>query len=220
MSKVYFLFWQAFSLPIAYIVASAYLNINNYIVQLDQLFHMDLSINLPDSIPIAILFFIGALTIPNIYVFLSFESIKEDLVRDLVNEKKEKDLPIETKDNFITIDGHSYTIDDTLDNQLIGFILGSIFPFIINYSSLAILVLYLTIFFFIGTIYVDSSMIVINPYLRIKYQILTLRHEDRRIFIIIEKEKEHERPKFSDYEIRWFYDHLILIGFKKEEKLY
>jgi len=30
----------------------------------------------------------------------------------------------------------------------------------------------------------------------------------------MEKEKEFEKPKFSEYIIDWYYDHLILIGFK------
>jgi hypothetical protein len=31
----------------------------------------------------------------------------------------------------------------------------------------------------------------------------------------MEKEKEIERLRFSDYVIDWYYDHLILIGFKE-----
>ena len=32
----------------------------------------------------------------------------------------------------------------------------------------------------------------------------------------MEKEKEFERPKFSEYLIDWYYDHYVLVGFKNK----
>jgi len=67
--------------------------------------------------------------------------------------------------------------------------------------------------------YTEGSLIVINPYLRLKYHIFVLRSENRTLYIIMEKEKELEKPNFSEYDIDWLYDHLILIGFKDKKDI-
>jgi hypothetical protein len=54
-----------------------------------------------------------------------------------------------------------------------------------------------------------------NPYLLLKYNIFALQNNKKTLYIIMEKEKEFERPRFSDYIIDWYYEHLILIGFKE-----
>jgi len=210
MNKTYFLFWQAFSLPIAYIVANAYLNVDNYIIQLNDFFNTKFPAVFPESGTLALIIFLAVFTLPNLYVYMSLHSIKEDLV----NEKIQRDIHITPYEQYIEINTRNYTIRDTLDNQLIGFILTSIFPFIIDYSSLTLLLLYSITLAIISTVYVEGSLIVINPYLRLKYNIFILQSEDRTLYIIMEKEKEFEKPKFSEYVIDWYYDHLILVGFK------
>ena len=210
MNKAYFLFWQAFSLPIAYIVANAYLNVDNYIIQLNDFFHTEFPSIFPESGILALIIFLTVFMLPNLYVYMSLHSIKEDLV----NEKIQRDIHITPYEHYIEINSRNYTIRDTLDNQLIGFIIASIFPFIIDYSSLTLLLLYSITLAIISTVYVEGSLIVINPYLRLKYHIFVLQSEDKTLYIIMEKEKEFEKPKFSEYVIDWYYDHLILIGFK------
>ena len=74
--------------------------------------------------------------------------------------------------------------------------------------------MYFTTLAMISVIYTEGSTILINPYLRLKYQVFTLQSEGKNLYIIMEKEKEFERPRFSDYIVDWYYDHLILIGFK------
>jgi len=210
MNKTYFLFWQVFSLPIAYIVANAYLNVDNYIIQLNDFFHTEFPSIFPESEILALIIFLTVFMLPNLYVYMSLHSIKEDLL----NGKIQRDIRITPHEQYIEINNRNYTIRDTLDNQLIGFILGSIFPFIIDYSSLTLLLLYSITLAIISTVYIEGSLIVINPYLRFKYHIFVLQSEDKTLYIIVEKEKEFERPKFSEYVIDWYYDHLILIGFK------
>ncbi|QXJ30363.1 hypothetical protein [Saccharolobus shibatae] len=210
MNRAYLLFWQAFSLPIAYIFANGYLNVDNYVTQLNDFFHARLPAILPESWFLALIIFLIAFALPNLYVFISFHFVK----KDLINEKIQRDIYIKPYEQYIEINNKNYTIRDTLDNQLIGFILGSIFPFIINYSSLTLLLLYSITLVIISTVYVEGSLIVINPYLRFQYHIFVLQSEDKTLYIIMEKEKEFERPKFSEYVIDWYYDHLILIGFK------
>ena len=164
----------------------------------------------PESGTLALIIFLAVFTLPNLYVYMSLHSIKEDLV----NEKIQRDIHITPYEQYIKINTKNYLIRDTIDNQLIGFILASIFPFIIDYSSLTLLLLYSITLAIISTVYVEGSLIVINPYLRLKYNIFILQSEDRTLYIIMEKEKEFEKPKFSEYVIDWYYDHLILVGFK------
>jgi len=210
MNRAYFLFWQAFSLPIAYTTVNAYLNVDNYIIQLNGFFRTEFPATFHENVIFALLIFLTMFMLPNLYVYISFHSIKEDLV----NGKIQQDIHISPHEQYIEINGRNYTIRGTLDNHLIGFILASIFPFIIDYSSLTLLLLYSITLAIISTVYVEGSLIVINPYLRLKYHIFVLQSEDKTLYIIMEKEKEFEKPKFSEYVIDWYYDHLILIGFK------
>ncbi|AZI75709.1 hypothetical protein SBFV1_gp08 [Sulfolobales Beppu filamentous phage 1] len=210
MSKIYILFWQAFSLPIAYIVTNVYLNIGNYVVQLDKFFHVKFLFNLPESWFLALIIFLAIFIFPNFYVFISLHFMK----KDFINRKIQQDIHIKPYEQYIEINNMSYTIRDTLDNQLICFILVSVLSFIINYSSLILLLLYSVTLIIISMVYVEGSLIVINPYLRFKYNIFILRSGDKTLYIIMEKEKEFERPRFSEYVIDWYYDHFILIGFK------
>ena len=215
MNKTYFLFWQAFSLPIAYIVANAYLNVNNYIIQLNDFFHTKFPAIFPESGILALIIFLAVFMFPNLYVYISLHLIKEDLV----NEKIQRDIRISPHEQYIEINGRNYTIRGTLDKQIIGFTLvSSIFPFIINYSSLALLLLYCITLVMISIVYVEGSSLVINPYLRLKYHIFVLQSEDKTLYIIMEKEKEFEKPRFSEYVVDWYYGHLILIGFKVMKK--
>jgi len=210
MDKTYFLFWQVFSLPIAYIVANAYLNIDNYITQLNDFFHTEFPAIFPESGILALIIFLVTFMLPNFYLFMSLHSIKEDLL----NEKIQRDIRITPHEQYIEISNRNYTIRDALDNRLIGFILISMFPFIMDYSSLALLLLSTVTLAMISTMYAEDSLIFMNPYLRFKYHVFALQSEDKILYIIMEKEKEFERPKFSEYVIDWYYDHLILIGFK------
>ena len=215
MNKTYFLFWQAFSLPIAYIVANAYLNVDNYIIQLNDFFHTKFPAIFPESGILALIIFLAVFMFPNLYVYISLHLIKEDLV----NEKIQRDIRISPHEQYIEINGRNYTIRGTLDKQIIGFTLvSSIFPFIINYSSLALLLLYCITLVMISIVYVEGSSLVINPYLRLKYHIFVLQSEDKTLYIIMEKEKEFEKPRFSEYVVDWYYGHLILIGFKVMKK--
>jgi len=209
MSKTYF-FLQTFSLPIAYLVTSIYLNINNYIIQLDEIFNNRFPSNFPESWILALIIFLVVFLLPNLYVYLSLQSLKEDLI----NERIQRDLHITPQEQYIEINAKNYTIKGTLDNQFIGFILVTILSFLINYSSLTLLLLYSITLALISTLYGEGTLIVINPYLRLKYNVYELQGEDKTLYIIIEKEKEFERPRFSDYIIDWYYDHLILVGFK------
>jgi hypothetical protein len=215
MNKAYFLFWQAFSLPIAYTTANAYLNINNYIIQLNDFFHTEFPATFHENGILALLIFLSVFMLPNLYVYASFHSIKEDLV----NGKIQQDIHISPHEQYIEINGRNYTIRGTLDKQIIGFTLvSSIFPFIINYSSLALLLLYSITLVIISTVYVEGSSLVINPYLRLKYHIFVLQSEDKTLYIIMEKEKEFEKPRFYEYVVDWYYGRLILIGFKDINK--
>jgi len=216
MNKAYFLFWQAFSLPIAYTTVNAYLNVGNYIIQLNDFFHTEFPATFHENGILALVIFLTMFLLPNLYVYMSFRSIREDLV----NGKIQRDIHMTPHEQYIEINGRNYTISGTLDKQIIGFTLvSSIFPFIINYSSLALLLLYSITLVMISTVYVEGSSLVINPYLRLKYHIFVLQSEDKTLYIIMEKEKEFEKPKFSDYVVDWYYDHLILIGFKDMKKL-
>jgi|GEM_PF-1417971 len=211
MNKAYFLFWQAFSLPIAYTTVNAYLNVGNYIIQLNDFFHTEFPATFHENGILALVIFLTMFLFPNLYVYMSFRSIREDLV----NGKIQRDICMTPHKQYIEINGRNYTISGTLDKQIIGFTLVStIFPFIIDYSSLALLLLYSITLVMISTVYVEGSSLIINPYLRLKYHIFVLQSEDKTLYIIMEKEKEFEKPRFSDYVVDWYYDHLILIGFK------
>ena len=215
MNKAYFLFWQAFSLPIAYTTANAYLNVDNYIIQLNGFFRTEFPATFHENVIFALLIFLTMFMLPNFYVYVSLHSIKEDLV----NGKIQQDIHISPHEQYTEINGRNYTISGTLDKQIIGFTLvSSIFPFIINYSSLALLLLYCITLVMISIVYVEDSSLVINPYLRLKYHIFILQCEDKTLYIIMEKEKEFEKPRFSEYVVDWYYGHLILIGFKVMKK--
>ena len=200
-----FLFWQMFSLPIAYIVSSAYLNIHDYIIQLNYLFRA--STVFPESGVVALIIFLVTFMLPNLYVFTSLRLMREDLL----NGKIQRDVRITPHERYIQISTRNYTITDpSLDTSgLVGFTLISVFPFVIDYSSLTLLLLSSITLAIIGTLYEEGS-IVMNPYLRVMYHVFTLRSEDKKLYIIMEKE---ERPKFSEYVVDW-YDHLVLVAFK------
>jgi hypothetical protein len=149
---------------------------------------------------------------PNIYVFTSLHSIKDDLV----NGKVQRDIHIKPYDNYIEINGKDYIIRDDLDKQIINFaLLISLFPFVIDYQSLALLLLYGFSLVMISVVYTERPLFLINPYLRLKYDVFVLQSDNKTLYIIMEKEKGFERPRFSEYVIDWYYDHTILIGFKK-----
>jgi hypothetical protein len=212
MNKTFFLFLQTFSLPIAYVVTNIYLNINNYIIQLNEVFHTKFPSISPESGILALIIFLVVFLLPNLYVYISLYSIKEDLV----NEKIQRDIHIIPHEQDIEINNKHYTIKDTLNSYLMGFILVSLFSFVINYSSVAILLLYVITLVIIGVLYGEELLIIVNPYLRLKYQVFILQSGDKILYIIMEKEKEFEKPRFSEYIIDWYYDHLILIGFKNK----
>ena len=212
MKKAYFLFWQTFSLQIAYSVANAYLNFNNYITQLNTIFNTRFQPNFNENPIIALVIFLFTFMFPNIYVFTSLHSIKDDLV----NGKVQRDIHIKPYDNYIEINGKDYIIRDDLDKQIINLaLLISLFPFVIDYQSLALLLLYGFSLVMISVVYIERPLFLINPYLRLKYDVFVLQSDNKTLYIIMEKEKEFERPRFSRYVIDWYYDHTILIGFKK-----
>lgn len=197
--------------PIAYSVSNAYLNINNYTTQFNNLFCTNFPTTLPENPTIALALFLIMLIIPNLYVFLSLYSLKYDLI----NGRLQRDIHITLHKQHVEINGKNYIPKESLDKQIIGFtLLSSLLSFLINYHSLALLLLYFTTLTMISVIYTEGSTILINPYLRLKYQVFTLQSEGKNLYIIMEKEKEFERPRFSDYIVDWYYDHLILIGFK------
>jgi hypothetical protein len=210
MKRTFFLFWQTFSLPVAYTVVNAYLNINNYITQLDDFFHTEFPADFPESGALALITFLAVFILPNLYTYISLHSIKEDLV----NGKIQRDIRITPYDQRIEIGTRNYMIRGAPNNRLIDFILISISPFIINFSSLALLLLYSATLVMISTLYTEASLIIMNPYLRLKYDVFVLQSENKTLHIIVEKEKEFEKPKLSEYIIDWYYDHLILVGFK------
>ena len=212
MKKAYFLFWQTFSLQIAYSVTNAYLNFNNYITQLNTIFDTRFQPNFNENLIIALVIFLFTFMFPNIYVFISLHSIKDDLI----NGKVQRDIRIKPYDNYIEINGNDYIIRDDLDKQIINLVLLiSLFPFVIDYQSLALLLLYGFSLAMISIVYTERPLFLINPYLRLKYDVFVLQSDNKTLYIIMEKEKGFERPRFSKYVIDWYYDHTILIGFKK-----
>jgi hypothetical protein len=210
MNKNYILFWQAFSLPIAYVTANAYLNVNNYITQLNSLLHTRIPTIFSESVTLALIIFLTVFMTPNLYVYISLYSLKEDLV----NGRIQRDIHITPHEEYIEINNRVYTIKGTLDKQLIEVILVSMFPLIIDYSSLTLMLLSSIILAVISIAYVEGPLILVNPYLRLRYHVFVLQSENKTLYIIMEKEKAFEKPKFSDYVIDWYYDHLVLIGFK------
>jgi len=208
------MFWQAFSLPIAYTTANAYLNLNNYTSQFNNLFCTNFP-TITENPTIALALFLIMLIIPNLYVFLSLYSLKIDLI----NGRLKRDIRITLHKNHIEISGKNFTVTDTLDRQIVEFtLLSTVFPFIVDYRSLALVLLYVATLTLIGVMYLGGSVILLNPYLRLRYQAFILQNDSVTLYIIMEKEKEFERPKFSDYIVDWFYDHTILIGFKDGQK--
>jgi hypothetical protein len=212
MNKTFLLFWQAFSLPIAYVVINAYLNINNYIIQLNEFFNTKLPTIPSESGILALIIFLVVFVLPNFYIYISLYSLKEDLV----NEKIQRDIHITPHDQYIEINNKHYTIRGTLDNHVVGFLLVSLISFVIDYSSLTLLLLYFITLVLIGVIYGEELLLIVNPYLRLKYQVFILQGGDKTLYILLEKEKEFEKPKFSEYIIDWYHDQLILIGFKNK----
>ena len=210
MNKTYFLFWQTFSLPIAYIVSNAYLNINNYIIQLNNFFHTNFPANFNENGALALTIFLVTFISPNLYIFISLYSLKQDLL----NKRIQRDIHITPYDQYIEINNKKYVIKNTLNSQLISFFFTSMIPLLINYSSLVLLLLCTTTIIITGIIYTEGLPIITNPYLRLKYHISIIQSEEKVLYIIMEKEKEFEKPRFSEYIIDWYYDHLILVGFK------
>lgn len=188
-----------------------YLNVNNYIDQIDRFFGTGSGVHINESGVIAITIFLTLSLFPNIYVFTSLRLLKNDLL----NSKLQPDVSITPHDNYVEISGKRYELVRELNGVPFGFTLISLFPLIMSYSSLVPVLAFLTIIMLIGSSYPGAVFITANPYLRLKYDVYVLRNNDRTLYILTEKEKEFERPKFSDYITDWFYDRKVLIGFKK-----
>jgi len=197
------LFWQTFSLTTAYIVASAYLNLDNYVTQINDLLGTKIRINFPENGILALTTFLITFVLPNLYVFLSLHSMKEDLVKGRI----QRDIRIIPQEKSIQIGARNYTIQtrNYTTDQFLGFVLISMFPFLINYSSLALLLLTVVTLVMIS---LHNDGILTNPYLRFKYHVFTLQSEDKRLHVIMEK---GERP--TGYVVDWLYDHSVLVGF-------
>jgi len=212
VKRSYFLFWQAFSLQIAYSIMEIYLNIDSYVNQLDNFLNSSFHVNFHENPIIALILFLVTFTFPNLYVYVSLHSIKDDLM----NRKVQRDIHIKPYDHYIEINGKEYSIRDNLDRRIMNFaLLFSLFPFVVDYQSLAPPLLYFFTLAIISVVYSEGSLLLMNPYLLLKYNIFVLQNNNKTLYIIMEKEKELERPRFSDYVIDWYYDYLILIGFKE-----
>jgi hypothetical protein len=213
MRKPVLLFWQAFSFPIAYVSVNMYLNINNYIDQIDRFFGTGSGTYITENAPVALTVFLLLFLFPNIYVFASLRLLKNDML----NNKLQPDINIIPHDGYIEISGKEYRLIRQTGITPFGFTLISLFPLIMNYSSLAPVLAFFAVIILIGLSNPGAVFVTVNPYLRSKYDVYVLKNNDRTLYIIIEKEKEYERPKFSDYIIDWFYGHEVLIGFRKRE---
>jgi hypothetical protein len=213
MRRPVLLVWQAFSFPVAYVSANVYLNVNNYIDQIDRFFGTGSGAHITENAPVALTIFLVLFLFPNVYVLASLRLLKNDLL----NNKLQPDISITPRDNYVEISGKEYRLVREINGVPFGFILISLFPLIMDYSSLAPVLAFLTVIILTGLSYPGAVFITANPYLRSKYDVYVLRNNDRTLYIVMEKEKEFERPKFSDYIIEWFYDRKALIGFRKRE---
>jgi len=215
MNKINFLFWQASSLSIAYMISNAYFNINNYMTQLNDFLHVKIPLVFPESGFLAFMIFLVLFVLPNLYVYISLYVSKNDYV----NGRIQRDIHINPHRQYIKIGEKSYVIKSNIDRQMMGFALVTILPFVIDYSSLTYLILFFIIFaILMNTAFIKDSLILINPYLRLKYSIFALQSVDKTVNTIMEKEKEFEKPKFSEYVIDWCCNRYILIGFKTKEE--
>lgn len=189
-----------------------YLNIDSYVNQLDNFLNSSFHANFHENPIIALILFLVTFMFPNLYVYVSLHSIKDDLM----NRKVQRDIHIKPYDHYIEINGKEYSIRDNLDRRIMNFaLLFSLFPFVVDYQSLVPLLLYFFTLAITSVVYSEGSLLLMNPYLLLKYNIFVLQNNNKTLYIIMEKEKEFERPRFSDYVIDWYYDHLILIGFKE-----
>jgi hypothetical protein len=213
MRKPALLVWQAFSFPVAYVSANVYLNVNNYVDQIDRFFGTGSGAHITENAPVALTVFLILFLFPNVHVFASLRSLKNDLL----NDKLQPDVSIIPRDNYVEISGKEYKSIRETGLTPFGFTLISLFPLIMSYSSLVPVLAFLTVITLIGLSYPGTVFITANPYLRSKYNVYVLRNNDRTLYIITEKEKEFERPNFSDYIIDWLYDRKVLIGFRKRE---
>jgi len=214
MRRPALLVWQAFSFPIAYVSANVYLNVNNYIDQIDSFFGTGSGVHINENAPVALTIFLILSLFPNLYVFTSLRLLKNDLL----NNKLQPDVSITPHDDYAEVSGKRYELVRELNGVPFGLTLISLFPLIMSYSSLVPVLAFLTIIILIGSSYPGAVFVTANPYLRSKYDVYVLKNNDRTLYIVMEKEKEFERPNFSDYVIDWFYDHKVLIGFKKRSE--
>jgi hypothetical protein len=209
----HFLFWQSVSFPTAYVSANVFLNTNKYVGQLSYVLGTGSNINSDESVVIALIVFLTLFLFPNLYVFASLRSLKDDLI----NKKVQPDASITPHNDGIGVSGKEYKITQKLHGTPLDFIIISLFPLMLNYSAIVPVLAFLAVIILIGLSYPDTSFITMNPYLRLKYDIYMLENDDKTLYIVVEKEKGFERPGFSNYVIDWLYGHAVLIGFRKEE---
>ena len=210
MVKLHLLF-QTLSLPIAYILTNIYINIDNYIEQLDRDFNIKLP-TIPVDFYLAVAIFVVLFIAPNVYVFALLRMLKKDLIEGKIT----RDVEIIPHDDHIEVGGRDYTISEALDHGLTGLVLISIFPFTIDFSSLVptlfLLALYIVMLIVMAMVYDEGSLVLDDPYLRLKYHVVTLQSGEKTLVAIMEK--EFERPRFTEYIFDWIYDHSVLVGFK------
>jgi hypothetical protein len=207
------LVWQSLSFPIAYVSANIYLNINNYVDQIDRFFGTGFNTYINENGIVAVAVFLILFLFPNLYVFTSLHLLKNDLL----DNKLQPDVSIIPHDDYIEIGSKEYRLVQELNSVPFSFIIISLFPLLINYSSLVQVLASVIIIILTGSSCPGTSFIAVNPYLRSKYDVYVLKNDDKTIYIVMEKEKELEKPKFSNYMTDWFYGHMVIIGFRKEE---
>ncbi|MCI4408453.1 MAG: hypothetical protein JHC26_05130 [Thermofilum sp.] len=205
-------FWHTFSLPIAYVIANAYLNVNSYVDQLGLMFNAEYNVNYDVNGYIAVALFLALFITPNVLVFSSLSLLKNDVL----SGKIQNDISIISHARHIEVSGKRYTLGNSLNNCVFSPLLISFLILVIDYSRLQLLLLMVLMVALAGFTVNTKQLILCDPYLRLKYDVYTLWGEGKTLYLIIEKEKEFEYPVLNNYVISWFYGHSILVGFKKD----
>jgi hypothetical protein len=132
--------------------------------------------------------------------------------KDLLNGGTQTDVRVKAFEDHIDLGGKKYILEDNINKPITGAIL-LLSPFIVDFRSLPLVLLYLAVLAIIG--YTGRRFVTHNPYLLLKYDVFVLRSDRKKVYIILEKEKEFERPKLNSYIIDWYLGHSVLIGFKR-----
>jgi hypothetical protein len=120
-------------------------------------------------------------------------------------------------DNMIEVDGKTYRV--MRDGALKTLLMLYFYMFsIATYGSVYAVASVVFAMVFMFSITTPKDAVVLNPWLRLNYDVLVAKGEDGEFYIIADKDSEFERPRLSMYVADWIVKDNIMLAVKSHSE--